>query len=220
MGGGGIIWIIKRFCFCLYRLYAALAFSKNSNTHLSRYLSHMESSGKGWWWREETGCRLCCFSSLFPLPSSLWSFNISPSLLSALSYFHSSCSTCATSSLTYCAFGVWQPKIVSFCFSHFSFSSPPPFHLPLSLSQPHPGTPTSLNSWGVSVGALVTAVDLIKTPPNDSGNIKVRKYNKSPRRYWIETPYFIYEYNSYVTDIWATELKPTGNDVNQLDNFM
>lgn len=97
------------------------------------------------------------------------------------------------------------------------------FHLPpLFLCPPlfHPGIQTSLNSWGESAGALVTAVDLIKTLQNGSGNIKVRKYDKSPRTYWTEAPCFIYEYNSHFTDIWGTGCKPTGNDVNQLDNFM
>lgn len=67
------------------------------------------------------------------------------------------------------------------------FPSLSSFWLPLfSCALPcfNPGIQISLNSWGESAGALVTAVDLIKTPRNRSGNIKVRKYNKSPRVNW------------------------------------
>lgn len=97
------------------------------------------------------------------------------------------------------------------------------FHLPsafLSLSSFLPWFSNLCKRlWGI-FRALVAAVNLIKTLLNSSSNIKVRKYNKSPQRYWTGASYFIYEQESRFADTRGTGFKPTGSDGNQLEHLM
>lgn len=110
--------------------------------------------------------------------------NISPSIFLALFYFNPPIPASSLSSfIVHLATKNYVFLLISLFFFISLSSSPLSPSVFLSLSLFYPGIQTSLNSSGASSGALVTAVDLIKTLQNSSENIKVRKYNKSPQRY-------------------------------------
>lgn len=147
----------------------------------------------------EGGCGTQCLllSSLLPLPQRV-SFH--PSSILRFFFHHL---LCVLKLETLCV-------LVSFIFP-LRFSA---------LARFYPGFQTSVNGSGASSGALVAAVNLIKTLLNSSSNIKVRKYNKSPQRYWTGASYFIYEQESRFADTRGTGFKPTGSDGNQLEHLM
>lgn len=122
--------------FSSYSTHWLLWIVHESNSHFSHavfklgchFLAHAIKHER---WRSRVSGRNgmhCLLLSLHPSYAAA-SFNISPLCLRS-----ASSSTCSI--LIYCAFGIWQRKIMSFYCSLFSFSSSSPFHLPLSVSQP------------------------------------------------------------------------------------